>query len=198
MQFWARPSRNRLTTKVSTANILLVDRLIQIFEFLFLGAAAYQVFSDSSWPTKREWYFMNILMVLLSIRMGYVSTSPEAIRHANPDAIFCAIILLITPLFAILAVNYAIRRWNRERLRRASWDRNPLNWWHDPLQGLFISTCTTAGLAIGAALRRPSVPSTEFWMIGMYVSTAVGLSIGQILVHRIYRERIIPADSQGV
>jgi hypothetical protein len=65
-----------------------------------------------------------------------------------------------------------------------------MNWWHDPLQSLFISSLLCSGMAVGSALRRPSFNSAAFWTSGMFVSSAVGLLIGQMLVYRIYRQRI--------
>lgn len=184
-------------TTVIPVNISFMDTLIKIFGLLFLGAAIYQRFLNGSWPTKSAWYVMNILAVVFSVRVGYVSTAPERIRHANPDAIFCGIILFFTPLFAIWCVNLAFRRWKHETVHRASWDRNPLDWWHDPLQSLFMSAFVSAAMAVGAALREPTVGSTGFWMVGMYASVAAGLSTGQILAHRIYRDRIVPAATEA-
>ncbi|HEY2547662.1 MAG TPA: hypothetical protein VGI46_16440 [Candidatus Acidoferrum sp.] len=143
---------------------------------------------------KNIWYIVNIGLVALALRGGYVSTAPERLRHSNPDAISCGIILLISPLFALWSVNYSMRRWHHETLRRPSLSRNPLNWWHDPLESLFISTCVFAAGAIGGAARRPLVDSVGFWMVGVQVCFAAGLSIGQLLIYRMYRKQIIPAD----
>ncbi|PYU67219.1 MAG: hypothetical protein DMG52_34610 [Acidobacteria bacterium] len=95
------------------------------------------------------------------------------------------------PLFAIWSVQYSIQRWNHRRLARPSLSRNPLNWWHDPLQSLFISTCIAGSSAIGGALRRPTIGSVGFWTLAIDVCFALGLLVGQILVYRIYRENII-------
>lgn len=142
---------------------------------------------------KTVWYVINIASVALALRSGYSSLSPEYLRNKNPDLIFCSLILLVTPLFALWSVDYSIRRWNRSRLDRTSLSRNPLNWWKDPLQSLFISTCVIGSMAMGGALRHPSIGSVGFWMVGAYTSLALGLSVGQILVYRIYRENIIAA-----
>src|SRR5580704_1587217 len=102
---------------------------------------------------KNIWYAINIALVALALPGGYNSLSPEKLRNTNPDAILCGLILLGTPLFAMGSVSYSIRRWNHSRLARPSLSRNPLNWWHDPLQSLFISTCNMVSTAIGSALR---------------------------------------------
>jgi len=140
---------------------------------------------------KNIWFVLNIALVALALPGGYQSLSPEKLLNKNPDAIFCGLILLVTPLVAIGSVGYSIRRWNHNRLARPSLIRNPLNWWHDPLQSLFISTCLAVSTAIGSALRRPTIGSVGFWMSAAYSCFALGLLVGQVLVHRIYRENII-------
>ena len=140
---------------------------------------------------KNIWYVINISLVTTALPGGYNSVSLGNLRNKNPDAIFCGLILLVTPLCVLWIVGYSIRRWNHDNLVRPSFDRNPLNWWHDPLQSLFISTCVTASMAIGGALRRPTIGSVGFWMIAMYSCVAVGLVTGQVLVYRFYRKQII-------
>ena len=142
---------------------------------------------------KSIWYIINAALVAFALVGGYISLSPEKLRNMNPDAIFCGSILLVTPLFAILSVSHSIRRWNHNRLARPSLSRNPLNWWHDPLQSLFISTCIMLSMAIGSALRRPVIGSVGFWMLAAYACVAFGLVVDQILVYRIYRQNIIAA-----
>jgi hypothetical protein len=142
---------------------------------------------------KNIWYVINIALVTLALWFGYSSLSPEKLRHTNPDAISCGAILLVMPLFAIGSVDYSIRRWNHYRLARPSLGRYPGNWWHDPLQCLFISTCGMASMAIGSALRRPTIGSVGFWTFAVYACIALGLLVGQVLVYRIYRENIIAA-----
>ena len=102
------------------------------------------------------------------------------------------IILIIMPLFVIGAVYYPIRCWVN-RLPRPSWSRNSVNWWQDPLQSWLMSTCATAMMAMGAALRRPAKGSVGFWILGVYCSVAMGLALGQLVVYRIYRRHIIAA-----
>ena len=142
---------------------------------------------------KNIWYVINIALVALALPGGYHSLSPEKLRNTNPDAILCGSVLLLAPLFAMWSVSYSIRRWNQSKLARPSLSRNPLNWWHDPLQSLFISTCIMVSTSIGSALRRPTIGSVGFWTLAVYACFAFGLLVGQILVYRIYRENIIAA-----
>ena len=142
---------------------------------------------------KNIWYVVNIALVTLAFPGGYSSLSPEKLLNKNPDAIFCGVTLLLTPLFSIGSVGYSIRRWNHSRLARPTLSRNPFNWWHDLLQSLFISLCIAMSTAIGSALRHPSLGSVGFWMVTFYSCFALGLLVGQILVYVIYRENIIAA-----
>jgi hypothetical protein len=115
----------------------------------------------------RIWQIANTGLVLLGVSAGYRTTSPEGLSRANPDAILCAILLILMPVFALGTVYYSLR-WNRDderilgrpfKLRRPSLNRNPVNWWGDPLQSLFISMCYMGAMAIGASFRRPAVGS---------------------------------------
>jgi hypothetical protein len=85
-----------------------------------------------------------------------------------------------------------VRRWNVEKLRRPSLDRNPLNWWFDPLQSLFITTCNIAAMGVGSLLRR-ATGSVAFWMVATYFCAFFGLVVGQVLVYQVYRDRVIAA-----
>jgi hypothetical protein len=73
------------------------------------------------------WCVINISLVALGVREGYASLAPEQLRHVNPDAVFCSVILLTLPLFALFTVYYSVRQRNVDKLRRPSFDRNPLN-----------------------------------------------------------------------
>jgi len=143
---------------------------------------------------KRVWYAVNIGLVTLTSWGGYASMAPERLRQTNPDAIACVSILVLMPLFALGSVYYSVRRWKGgNHLSRPSWNRNPLNWWGDPLQSLFISTCIAAATAISSALRRPTFGSVGFWTFGVYVCFTIGLLVGQVLVYRVYRGQIATA-----
>jgi len=143
---------------------------------------------------KRIWYASNLGSVPLALWGGYASLAPEKLRHTNPDAIACASILVLMPVFALFSVYYSLRRWKGNHLlSRPSWDRNPLNWWGDPLQSLFISTCVVAATAVGSALRRPTFGSAGFWTLSVYVCFLIGLLVGQVLVYRVYRGQIATA-----
>jgi len=149
---------------------------------------------------KLAWFITNIVFVSLAVWGGYGSMAPERLARTNPDPILCGILLVVMPLFAIGTVYYSILRSRNNvvmpyalprpfTLRRPSWHRNPTNWWGDPLQSLFVTTCFMGAVLIGAALRRPrpTIGSVGFWTLGIYCSFAIGLVIGQLLVYRVYR-----------
>lgn len=139
---------------------------------------------------KNFWQVVNIALIALASPGGYASLSPEKLVNKNPDLSLCGLVLLITPIFALLSVEYSIRRGIQSRLARPSLSRNPLNWWHDPLQSLFISTCVMASMSIGGALRHPKFGSVGFWMVAFYTCFALGLLGGQILVYCVHRASI--------
>jgi hypothetical protein len=140
---------------------------------------------------KYFWIMLNSTLIALSFWGGYKSMAPDALRRTNPDAVLCLIILIIMPAFALGIVEYSVRRWKVDRLSRPTWNRNPFNWWGDPLQSLFISTCFMGATAIGSVIQHPAFGSVGFWTLGVYSFFAIGLLIGQILVCRIYRQRIV-------
>lgn len=140
--------------------------------------------------TKLPWRIANISFVILSLWGGYVSLSPERLNRTNPDVILCSIILVMMPLFSIGAVYYSVQSGNCETLRRPSWDRNPLNWWYDPLQSLSMSVWIMSATALGSLFRLPVFESTGFWTFGVYCCLSAGLAIGQFFVYKIFRDRI--------
>jgi len=139
---------------------------------------------------KYFWIVLNSTAVALSLLGGYKSMAPERLRHTNPDAFACLAVLIGMPVFAILSVGYSIDRWEKSPLQRPSWNRNPFNWWGDPLQSLFISTLIMAATALGSALKRPTFGSIGFWTMGVYICFVVGLLLGQIFAYRIFRKHI--------
>ena len=121
------------------------------------------------------WGVVNLVLIADAFREGYLSLTPDRLRHTNPDPVLCLIILLVMPPFALWAVTYSIKRWKADPLPRPSWNRSPLGWWRDPLQALFVLTCIAAATAIGSAVRRPTFGSVGFWTLGVYACFAIGL-----------------------
>jgi hypothetical protein len=142
---------------------------------------------------KHIWRISNIVFVVLGLWGGYASMSPQRLRQTNPDGILCLILLVIMPLFALGCVYYSIRSGKCKTLRRPSWDRYAINWWDDPLQSLLVTTCVMSAMAIGSAFRLPASGAVGFWTFAVFCCFAVGLTIGQFLVYRIFRGRITDA-----
>jgi hypothetical protein len=140
------------------------------------------------------WTILNSIAVVLALRGGYTSLTPEKLHRTNPEPVLCLILLLGVPVFALLSIGYSLRRSKTNLLARPSWARNPFNWWGDPLQSLFVATCIMGATALGSAVQHPAFGSVGFWMLGVYSCIAIGLLVGQILAYRIYRERIAPAS----
>ena len=152
---------------------------------------------------KYLWRIVNTGLIMLGLWDGYKTMASETLRSTNPDPILCGILLVIMPLFALGTVYYSKYRWDQEnkilarpfKLRKPSWNRNPINWWGDPLQSLFISMCYMGAMAIGASVRHPEIGSVGFWTFGVYCCFAIGLLGGQLLAYRIFQERITVSDA---
>jgi hypothetical protein len=124
---------------------------------------------------------LNFLLVGLSLWTGYSAMEPKRLHHANPDATFCLLVLATMILFSFGSVAYSISGAKQTTLRRPSWRRFSIDWWHDPLQCLFLSCCFTGAMALGAALRLPGAPQIGFWMFMFFVCMFLGLLIGLLL-----------------
>ena len=114
----------------------------------------------------------------------------ELLVHTNPDVIFCTIVLLGTIGFSFGTVAYSISGAGQQTLRRPSLRRFSIDWWHDPLQCLFLSCGFAAGMALGAAFRLPGTSTTGFWTFMFFVCLFLGLLIGQLGVYLVHHERI--------
>lgn len=127
--------------------------------------------SDSHW-----WAILNLALVLLSLWTGYAEMAPENLAHSNPDIIFCTIVLVMMILFSFGAVWYSISGARQQTLRRPSWRRFSIDWWHDPLQCLFLSCSFAGAMALGAVFRLPGTSQTGFWMFMFFVWPFLGAS----------------------
>jgi hypothetical protein len=136
------------------------------------------------------WPILNVALLLLSCSTGYAEMAPDELAHSNPDLIFCTITLVTTIAFSFIAVWYSISGAHQQTLRAPSWRRFSIDWWHDPLQCLFLSCCFAGAMALGAAFRLPGTTRTGFWMFMFFVCLFLGLLIGQLLVYSVHRERI--------
>jgi hypothetical protein len=136
------------------------------------------------------WMVLNLALLILSIWTGYGEMAPNKLTHNNPDAIFCSITLVGMIAFSFGVVWYSLSGARQEPLPRPSWRRFSIDWWHDPLQCLFLSCCFTGAMAVGAAFRLPGTSPTGFWMFSFFVCLFFGLLIGQLLIYSVYRDRM--------
>jgi hypothetical protein len=123
---------------------------------------------------------LNVIFVLLSLSTGYAEMAPNRLVHTNPDAIFCTIVLLGTIGFSFGTVAYSISGAGQQTLRRPSLCRFSIDWWHDPLQCLFLSCGFAAGMALGAAFRLPGTSTTGFWTFMFFLCLFLVLLICQL------------------
>jgi hypothetical protein len=136
------------------------------------------------------WLVLNIVLLGLSVWTGYGEMAPDLLSRKNPDAIFCTIAFVAMIGASFAAVAYSISGAGQQTLRRPSLSRFSIDWWHDPLQCLFLSCAFTGGMALGAAIRLPGTSTTGFWEFMFFLCLFAGLLIGQLGVYLVYRERI--------
>lgn len=135
--------------------------------------------------------FINLAGLLLSLATGYGSLEPDALIGANPDKYLCITVLIMAAIFAVGAVSTFGTK--QSQLTLPSWRRFSFNWSRDPLQCLFLSTCFTGGMALGAALHLPGTTSTGFWRFMTFVCVFIGFIVGQVIAYAIHRERLTKA-----
>jgi hypothetical protein len=140
---------------------------------------------------KYLWIAVNTLSVPLAVWTGYSRTAPAKLVHANPDAIFCLVTLLIMPLFVLGTLWQAAR--HCDVFRRPSFRRFPLNLWYDPLEFFFVGTFTTVAMAIGATLHWPRPGSVGYWMTLFFWCIFAGWIVGQLIGYTVFRDRIARA-----
>ncbi|MFZ1973050.1 MAG: hypothetical protein WAU89_09405 [Candidatus Acidiferrales bacterium] len=107
---------------------------------------------------KYLWRIVNTGLIVAGLWNGYETMASETLRRANPDPIPCGILLVIMPLFALGTVYYSKYRWDQEnkilarpfKLRKPSWNRNPINWWVIP--------CNRCSFQCATWVRWPSGP----------------------------------------
>ena len=115
---------------------------------------------------------------------------PKELQQINPDIYLCIAILVLMPLFAWLSTAFALKKDRNLVLHHPRLNRLPINWWHDPLQGLWFSMIATGGLVVGSALRLRGTTATGFWLFATYLSMFLGLRLGLAFVYRRYPDKI--------
>ncbi len=140
----------------------------------------------STRTTKSIWGLVNTVLVVVAFWTGYNEISPENLRGTNPDQYLCLSLLLAMPLGVVLLVCFP----RRETLERPSWGRTPLFLGRDPLQGVFLTTVTVFGYALGSSLGISGAGAIGRWTVAIWWSTFVGLVLGQVIVYIVYRGRI--------
>ncbi len=133
---------------------------------------------------------LNSLLILLSVIAGYSMSVRSARPHESEDWLACPLICLGAIIFSIASVSFS----QADDLRRPSMNRQPLDWRYDPLQSLCITTFISLAWAIGAALSLFSVGANALIVFSMFMSSVIGLSLGQLTIYKIYRRRIVAGE----
>lgn len=139
---------------------------------------------------RRVWHTVFIGLVgTLHLWLGYHQMKPEQLARANPDGVFCALVLVTTSLMPLGIVWMSGGK--QLTLRRPSWRGFSLKWQNDPLQHFFLISFCAGCLVVGAAFQLRGTSETGFWMFVFFVCLLFGSLIGQFLVYRFYRERMV-------
>ena len=139
---------------------------------------------------RRVWHTVFIgLVATLHLWVGYHEMKPQQLARTNPDGLFCALVLVTTSLIPLGTVWMSGGK--QLTLRRPSWRRFSLEWQNDPLQYFFLISFFAGCLVVGAAFQLPGTSETGLWMFMFFICLFFGSVIGQLLVYRVYRERIV-------
>jgi hypothetical protein len=133
----------------------------------------------------------NCILVAFSARGGYSMMASRDASHLDTDWIVGCITFAAMPIFALVSVQYSFSLPNQLTVRRASWKRFSLDWWRDPLQCLWLSTCVMAATDLGGVFRLLGQDPSNWCRLMPSGGSLLGLIIGLLLVHRVYRERIV-------
>ena len=136
---------------------------------------------------KRLWFVVNVGILVFSIWQGAQMTKDFAHPHPLEDWIACPLILIGAYLFTFCSIWFS----KCDSFSRFSWDRFPLNWWYDPLQSLFMTTCIVTGWAVGSAFSLFYVGTNGLINLALFSSGAAGFHLGQLSIYKVYRRRII-------
>jgi hypothetical protein len=136
------------------------------------------------------WQCVYVVGAPLVLVGGYRSLSPAETAHTNADWLFVSITFLLTCVFPLGALAYS-RGIGVQEFRRPTLDRQPLGWWRDPLQPLRVSVVSAGLYFLGACLALPHADNRGIMLVWFYAALAAGLFIGERLVYRVYRGRIV-------
>jgi len=142
----------------------------------------------------RFWRFIYAVSFFLSLIQGYRSVLPGQVKDTDAEWFLVPLAFLgglILPLFFMAYSRY--RRGAVEVYRRPTFDRWPLGWWNDTLQPIRLTLIGSVLQVIGAVLALPRVDQRGAMVFGMYAALAVGLTLGERLVYRVFTDRIAAA-----
>ena len=131
------------------------------------------------------------VLTALCVWGGYAGMKPDRLRGTNPDVAAFAILLIVTPLFVLGCVQYSISGAKQVTVRFPSLRRFSISWWGDPLQCLMETTLFAGGTFLGNAIRLKNASDIGFWTCMVNLAVFLGLIIGQLIVYKLHRGRII-------
>ena len=146
---------------------------------------------------KRIWPIIYFILAPIIIFSGYDGTRRNP--DSNLDWIALTIIPVVVTLLPIGLFLYGLSYSGRSKMPRPSLDRHPFGWWTDTLQPLRCSSIGTALSAVGASAAYPATSDQARMGIYLLVILAVSTAIGEVLVYKLFKERIgeQPMDSNS-
>lgn len=137
---------------------------------------------------KRTWPIIYLISIPLLVFSGY--STPHDAPNTNVDWVLLVIIPIVTTLLPLGLFVYGIHYSQRPKMPRPTLDRHLFGWWTDTLQPLRCSSIGTGLIAIGAIAAYPGENDQARMLIYSFALMAVSLIFGELLVYRIFRNRI--------
>lgn len=129
----------------------------------------------------------------LCIVSGYREVLPGREQYAGADWPFIVASFVITLFFPSMAMAFSRLR-GVKSYRRPTFDRWPFSWWTDTLQPLRVMSLGAAALAVGGCLALPRTDQASVMLVWQYVASALGVGLGERLVYRLHRDRILKTN----
>src|SRR6202012_5353377 len=96
------------------------------------------------------WTITNLVVVALAAYGGFEFIQPRNHGNTNADWTFVGTSFVVTTIFPWGAMHYSRSRGVAE-WKRSSLDRNPFNWWTDPLQSIRVSILEACAFVLGGS-----------------------------------------------
>jgi membrane protein DedA with SNARE-associated domain len=139
---------------------------------------------------------LNLAAGAICLTAGYLLAANASQPYSNEDWLACPLLFILACLFVFLCAWRSLYFAKCKTLPRPSLNRFSLSWRDDPLQCLAGSTVNITAIAIGVAIRSAILVHPQFLFASMFFSGALGACLGQVIVYKIYRDRISASQTE--